>query len=125
MTPIPLDLPLRPNEAAELAGLIFEQAERKPLTDDVRSRIGARAMALKLESIRPWIGSLARDPVHPSAYYLAVDANAAPYLLYMALETAPTSSLFHRSLLIARTRRMNGPEMVINATPFAPADRAD
>jgi len=122
--PVPLDLPLRPSEAAELANLIFDHAERKPLTDDVRNRLAARAAALKLESIRPYFGSLGRDPVHPSAYYLAVDTAGGPaQLLYLALSTAPTSSIFHQPLLICRVRRADGPECVINATPFDAADR--
>ena len=123
MTPVPLDLPLRPSEAAELGNLIFEQAERKPLTDEVRNRIAARASVLRLETLHPYFGSLERDPVHPSAYYLAVDIeNGPPLLLHLTLATAPTSSVFYTPLLIGRMRRANGPEMVINAIPFGPAD---
>jgi len=124
VTPVPLELPLRPSEAAELANLIFDHAERKPLTDELRNRLAARATVLKLETITPWFGSLERDPVHPGAYYLAVDGiGGAPHLLYMAPATAPTSSIFHKPLLIGRMRRVNGPELVINATPFGPQDR--
>jgi hypothetical protein len=123
VTPVPLDLPLRPAEATELANLIFEHAERKPLTDELRSRLAARAAALKLETLTPHFGSLERDPVHPSAYYVAVDCPGSPQLLYLALATAPTSSIYHKPLLIGRMRRHNGPEMVINAVPFGPADR--
>jgi hypothetical protein len=109
-----------------VANLIFDQAERKPLTDEVRNRIAARGAVLKLESLTPYFGSLERDPVHPSAYYLAVDgAQGEPLLLYLALATAPTSSIFHKPLLIGRTRRVNGPEMVINAIPFAASDQAN
>jgi len=123
VTPVPLDLPLRPAEAAEIANLIFDHAEGKPLTDEVRNRITSRAAALKLESITPYFGSLERDPVHPAAYYLAVDGiEGSAQLLYMALSTAPTSSVFHKPLLIGRMRRGNGPEFVINASPFGPAD---
>jgi hypothetical protein len=123
VTPVPLELPLRPSEAAELANLIFDHAERKPLTDELRTRLAGRAAILKLETIRPYFGSLGRDPVHPSAYYLAVDGiSGSPQLLYMALSTAPTSSIFHQPLLIGRMRRTNGPEFVINASPFGPTD---
>ena len=123
MTPVPLELPLRPSEAAELANLIFDLAERKPLTDELRNRLAARAAALRLCSITPYLRSLVRDPVHPSAYYLAVDGDGGePLLLYMALANAPTSSIYYRPLLIGRMRRPNGPEFVINATPFGPGD---
>jgi hypothetical protein len=123
VTPVPLDLPLRPSEAAELGNLIFDQAERKPLTEEVRNRLAARSTALRLETVKPYFGSLERDPVHPSVYYLAVDGeNGAPLLLHLALATAPTSSIFYKPLLIGRMRRPNGPEMVINAVPFGSAD---
>jgi hypothetical protein len=123
VTPIPLDLPLRPSEAAELAILIFEQAERKPLNDEVRNRLAARAAVLRLETVAPYFGSLVRDPVHPSSYYLAVDAGRGePLLLHLAPATAPTSSIFYKPLLIGRMRRPNGPEIVVNALPFGPSD---
>lgn len=125
MTPVPLELPLRPPEAAEVANLIFHHAEGKPLSDDMRNRLAARAAAvLKLQSIAPFFGSLERDPVHHSVYYLAVDATE-PLLLHMALSTAPTSSIYYKPLLIGRMRRPNGSEMVINAIPFGPGDRAN
>ena len=123
MTPVPLHLPLRPSDATELANLIFDHAEGKPLTDELRQRLAARAGGLKLQTVTPWFGSLERDPVHPSAYYLAVDCQSSGQLLYMALSTAPTSSIYYKPLLIGRMRRHNGPEMVINAIPFGPTDR--
>ena len=90
VTPVPLELPLRPAEAAELAHLIFDQAERKSLTGEVRNRLAARARVLRLSTITPYFGSLGRDPVHPSAYYLAVDGeHGVPHLLYIALANAP------------------------------------
>jgi hypothetical protein len=102
-----------------LANLIFDQAECKPLTADVRNRIAARGSVLRLETIRPHFGSLERDPVHPSVYYLAVDGeNSEPLLLHLALASAPTSSIFYKPILIGRMRRHNGPEMVVNAIPF-------
>jgi hypothetical protein len=89
----------------------------------LRNRLAARVAVLRLESIVPYFGSLARDPVHPSSYYLAVDGFETPHLLHIALASAPTSGIFHRALLIGRTRRINGPEFIINAIPFGPTDR--
>ena len=126
MTPVPLELPVRPAEAAAVAGLIFEQAERRALTDELRARLAARASVLRLASLAPHFGSLERDPVHPSTYYLAVDGEGGqPLLLHMAAAHAPTSSLFRKPLLIGRMPRQNGPEMVINCLPFGPGDRED
>jgi hypothetical protein len=125
MTPIPLDLPLRPAEATEIASLVFDLAEHKPLTDDVRNRVAARAEALKLESLTPWFGSLVRDPVHHSSYYLAVDVQGPPQLLHIATAAAPTSSVFEKARLIGRVRSARGLEILINAVPFGPSDSAN
>jgi hypothetical protein len=118
VTPVPLDLPVRPPEAAELARLIFQQAEGKRLSDDVRGRIASRAAQLHLETIRPYFGSLAREPVHHGTYYLAVDGSGGvPLLLHMAPPSAPTSGIFQKPLLIGRLA-----DVVLNAIPFGPAD---
>ena len=124
MTPDPIDLPVRLSEASELANLIFEHAEGKPLSDEMRTRLAGRAALLRMATVRPYFGSLSRDPVHPSSYYLSVDGvSGQPLLLHIALSTAPTSSIFFKPTLIGRTRRPLGPEMVINAIPFRPEDR--
>ena len=75
---------------------------------------------LKFQTLTPFFGSLERDPVHHSVYYLAVDSETEPLLLHMALAAAPTSSIYYKPLLIGRMRRPNGPEIVINAIPFGP-----
>jgi len=107
-----------------VANLIFDQAERKPLSEELRSRLAGRAAVLRLAGLTPYFGSLERDPVHPSTYYLAVDgAEGQPLLLHMVLATAPTSSLFSKPWLVGRMPRHNGREMVINCLPFGPADR--
>jgi hypothetical protein len=122
VTPVPLELPLRPAEAVDLANLIFDHAEGKPLSSDVRNRLAARAALLKPQTFSPFLGSLERDPIHPSVYYLAVDGET-PLLLHIAPAAAPTSSIYYKPLLIGRMRRPNGPEIVINAIPFAATDR--
>src|ERR1017187_4218409 len=117
-----MELPLRPAEAAELANLIFDRAEGKTLSDDVRNRLAARAAVLKLQTISPFPGSLERDPAHRPGSHPAVagagDGARVPLLLHMALAAAPTSSIYYKPLLIGRMRRPNGSEMVINAIPF-------
>jgi hypothetical protein len=123
VTPVPLDLPVRPPDAAELANLVFSLAERKPLNDELRTRIAARLAPLRFESLRPHPGSLDRDPVHHSTYYMAVDGGEGqPLLLHMAPAAAPTSAIFPKPLLIGRMRSAKGSEMVLNAIPFGPRD---
>lgn len=127
MASIPLELPLKPSEAAALADLIFQQADGRPLTDDVRNRLAPRLAPLELQSMVPYIGSLQKDPVHSSAYFIAVDGLRAPerqpLLLHLALASAPASALFPQSMLIGRMRPGGGREVVVNAIPFGPTDR--
>lgn len=131
MTPVPLNLPLRTGEAAALAGLVFEHAEGKLLSDELRARLAGRAETLHLESVRPAFGSLERDPVHKSVYHLALDtfesgaAGGRPLLLHIASALSPSSGLFPNSLLIGRMRLDSGREVVVNASPFASTDQAN
>jgi hypothetical protein len=115
---------MRASEAAAIADLVIQTVENRPLTDDVRARLGARATTLGLQTIEPHMGSLVRDPVHNSAHYLMVDAiggdgRRSPFLLRLALASAPASSLFHDAVLIGRMRPGAGREVVVNAMPFA------
>src|SRR5262249_10914041 len=121
-TSVPLDLPLKASEAASLAELVFSHDEGKPLTDVQRNRLAGRATGLKLSTITPYFGSLAKDPVHPSSYYLAVDGrDGQPLLLHMAPASAPTSGVYPHALLIGRMRA-HGREIVVNSIPFSSRD---
>jgi len=116
-----MDLPVKANEAASLAEVIFAQAEGKPLNDELRNRLAGQCAPMQLATIKPYFGSLAADPVHPSTYYLAIDGrNAEPWLLHMALASAPSGS-FPCALLIGRMRAA-GREIVVNAVPFSSKD---
>src|SRR2546421_3670380 len=117
-----MDLPLKASEAAALAELIFQHADGKRLNDDLRNRLAGRAGQLQISTFKPYFGSLARDPVHPSTYYLAVDGrNSQPLLLHIAMASAPTSGIFPNALLIGRMRA-SGKEIVVNSIPFASKD---
>ncbi|MEK7752360.1 MAG: hypothetical protein AAB654_10625, partial [Acidobacteriota bacterium] len=126
---MPVELPVRPGEAVALADLVFEHLEGRPLTGDARARLAARLTGLKLESLRPYAGSLVRDNVHRSAYYLPVDGLSGPapvpLLLRVALASAPSSAVFPRALLVGRMRPASGREVVVNAVPFGPRDTAN
>ena len=125
MTPTLFDLPIRAPEAAQLGVLILEYAGDRPITQDVRNRIISRAVVLKLDGIRPYFGSLERDPIHPSAIYLAVDGiDAQPLLLRIAPNATPASGLFPKSILIGRVPGPRGLELVVNAVPFSHLDAA-
>ena len=123
MTPTLFDLPIRTPEAAQLAVLVLEQAGDKPITPEIRTRILARAVLLKLDTIRPYFASLERDPIHPSAIYLAVDGiEGQPLLLRLAPNATPSSGLFPKSILIGRVPGPGGLELVVNAVPFSHLD---
>ena len=127
MNSVPIELPLKPSEAAALADLIFQHAEGHPLNDDIRNRLNGRLGSLELTSMVPFLGSLQKDPVHSSAYYIAVDASSGPgadsLMLRMALASSPASAHFPDSILIGRMRPGGGREIVVNAIPFAVTDR--
>jgi hypothetical protein len=123
MSMIPLVLPLKANEAAALADLVYQQLEGNVLTADLRNRFAARLPQLALETFTPFPGSLARDPIHPSTYYLAIDTQSGPMLLRIALASSPASGLFPKAMLIGRMRPGGGREIVINAVPFNFTDR--
>ena len=125
MSMIPLVLPLRANEAAALADLVYSQLEGQPLTTDLRNRFAGRLPQLAIETFTPYPGSLARDPIHPSTYYIAIDTcvtESAPLLLRIALASSPASGLFPGAMLIGRMRPGGGREIVINAIPFNSSD---
>jgi len=124
---VPIELPLKPSEAAALADLIFQFTEGRPLNDETRNRLNGRLGALEQTSMIPFMGSLQKDPIHASAYYIAVDAMSEsgvnPLLLRMALASSPASALFPDPILIGRMRPGGGREIVVNAIPFAASDR--
>jgi len=126
VTATPLDLPLSAKEASVLGETIFEHAEGRELTDELRSRLAARLAPLRLGSLEVFPGSLARDPIHRSAYYIAVDGLAGgrpqPLLLRIAPGATPASGLFPQGRLIMRQRAASGVELVISAVSFASGD---
>lgn len=112
---------MRTGDAGKLATVLYEHGKR-PLTDDLRNRLGVRASALGLETIKPHFGSLEKDPIHPEVFYLCVDGiDDVPLLMRFAPSYSPSSGLFPKAILIGRLR-VGPQETVINALPFGPAD---
>lgn len=126
MSVAPLDLPLNAREASLVGEIIFELAEGRELNEELRLRLGARLAPLRLSSLEVFPGSLARDPIHRSAYYVAVDGLAGgrprPLLLRIASGSTPASGLFPQAQLIMRQRAASGVELVISAVSFSSAD---
>lgn len=121
-----MDSPVRASEAAALADLIFQHAENRPVTDDVRARLAARVPSLGLKAVLPFCGSLARDPANPAAWYIVVDTHEGgrtrSFLLFLSLASAPSNPTFANSILVGRMRPGGGREVVVNAIPFGSSD---
>lgn len=133
MTPSLFDLPLRLGDVVTVAGLLLDlPIHSRPVTDEQRSRLAARAKGLEFSALKPWWPTLERDPIHSAAYYLKVDGiDDQPLLLRVAPATTPSSGLFPKAILIGRTyvtpppgSRAQTTEMVINAIPYAEAEVA-
>jgi hypothetical protein len=124
----PIQVPVRASEASELADLIFEFAETRRLTEDLRSRMHGRISSLKLETIVAHTGSLCADPVHSSAFFIAIDGVrdgvSKPWLLRVADANTPASAHFPKAILIGRMRLKNRREIVASVVPFGPEDSA-
>jgi hypothetical protein len=92
----------------------------------MRSRIAGRLPSLALTGLVPYVGSLAQDPVHQGAYYVAADAidgeRSVPVLLRVAPASSPSSSIFPEAALVGRMRPGGGREIVVNAISFSPGD---
>ena len=128
MQTVPLQLPLKASDAAELAGLVLQQAHGRKLDNNLISRLGARIQALRLSSIAPLVGSLHRDPIHPDAYYVVADTRVGQpecWLVRLASASSPSSGLFPNAVLIGRMRTNLGHEAVVNAVPFGPREHVN
>src|SRR5262249_12038016 len=88
----------------------------------IRNRLAGRIQALELSTFVAHAASLEQDPIHPSTYYIAIDAGYQPLMLRMALASSPSSGLFPNAILIGRMRPGGGREIVVNAIPFASTD---
>ncbi len=123
MTPSLFDLPLRLGDCVSLASLVYEFAEGRTLNDEIRNRIAGRAALAGFQALSPLMGSLERDPIHPSAYYVCADGvDGQPMLIRIATAQTPGSGLFPKAILIGRTHLGNR-ELVISAVPFGPDNR--
>ena len=122
---VPLELPLRADLAGSLADVIFEQFEGRRLTNEARSRFAGRVSAASIKGLTIFPGSLQKDPIHPSTYYIVVAPNedsSRTLLLRVASASSPSSAIFPNAILIGRMRTNSGNEVVINAVPFGTDD---
>ena len=117
MTTIPPALPLKANEAAMLADLVYQQLEGKELTDELRESFRASLPPL---GFTPIASSLSRDPVHASTYYIAITTSEPRMLIQLriALASSPVDPEFAQAIPIGRMRPGGGREIVIEGLPL-------
>src|SRR5258708_9008105 len=111
MQRVPLELPVKVSEAVALADLILQQVDGRALTNTVRGRFAAQSKALPRSSFTVFPGSLQKDPILPSVYYIAVgkpSEASRTLLLRVALASSPSSGLFPNLLLIGLPRTISG-----------------
>jgi hypothetical protein len=112
-------------DVAAVADRIFQHAEGRALDDGLRSRISGDVSSLRLSALRPYVGSLERDPVHASNYYFAADGVAGdscvPLLVQLAPVSAPTSRLFTNPIHVGQIQAA-GKEILASLIPFASRD---
>ena len=116
--------PLKANEAAALADLVYHELEGVPLTQALRDRFAASVEQLGLQTFTAYPASLTRDPVRPSTYYMAIETPSQLMLLHIALASSPAVELFREAVPIGRMRPGGGREIVIEALPL-PASGLD
>ena len=123
------------NDVAAIAELIFQDGEDKAPDDESRLRLGEACGKLSLAGLRPYAGSLEKDPSQDSNYYLAVDdikgalkdGAATPLLLHFSLASGKAASLFSGPIFSEQLKlsTASGKEVIVNvnAYPFASTDR--
>jgi tagaturonate epimerase len=113
------------NEAAAvIAGIVHHTKDR---AIDARSReeLAKHVADLGLDTFRPYAGSLAKDPAHPSNFYLAADAvadgKATPLMLHVAVDSSSSEMLLAEPARIERVQ-VDGKEVLLSFIPFGSHD---
>jgi hypothetical protein len=123
VTPVPLELPLRPAEAADLANLIFDRAEGKPLFGDYHAALKiSRGFDLELDAKGPMTPEFLRTTLESMrerghSPQLVCPGPVAPEDLD---EMAATARLFQITLSF---RYRGEPEATVRAIAKATAGR--
>jgi hypothetical protein len=112
-------------DVAAVAAQIFPHAEGRVLDDGLRSRLREEVGSLRLSALRPYVGSLERDPVHASNYYFTADGvmgdSHTPLLVHLAPASGPASRLFPNPIHTGRIQA-GGKEVLVSLIPFASSD---
>ncbi|HZP00015.1 MAG TPA: tagaturonate epimerase family protein [Terriglobia bacterium] len=117
---------LDPTEVTALADLVLQRLQAGPLNAPLRAQLEREAEAAGFSSVRPHMGSLAKDPENPSIGYIAADipsdGKMQPVLLQISRATDQVPSLFAHAIVSERALAASGREISFRAFPFASCD---
>jgi len=113
------------NEAAAIATRIYQHAKEQPFTAENFKDFDKDLAGLGLTTLKPYAGSLAKDPTQDSSYYLAIDALTAqkttPLLMHAAAGTPGASKLIAEPIRRERLHA-DGKEVMVSFIPFSSKD---
>lgn len=112
------------NEAAALVTGIIHHTKDRTIDAGAREQLVKYFADLGLDTLKPYARSLAKDPAHPSNFYLAADAvadgKATPLLLHVAVDSS-SDELLAKPARIERVHA-DGKEVLLSFIPFGSHD---
>jgi len=113
------------SESAAVVAGILHHAKDRPIDAGTREQLAEHLADLGLDTLKPYARSLAKDPAHPSSFYLAADAvadgKATPLLLHVAVDSSPSEKLLAKPARIERLQ-VDGKEVLLSFIPFGSHD---
>jgi tagaturonate epimerase len=113
------------NEASAIAARIYQHTRDEAIDAEFREHLGENLASVGLTTLKPYAGSLSKDPAHASNYYLAVDAvageKATPLLMHVAREPSPAGELLSGPIRTEHVQ-VDGKEALLSFIPFASHD---
>ena len=113
------------NEASQITARIYQHTGDHEIDAKFRERLGKDLASLGLTTLKPYPGSLAKDPAQASNYYLAVDAVAGekttPLLMHLAMDSSPAGKPLAEPVRVERVQ-VDGKEVLLSFIPFASHD---
>ena len=109
------------SESAAVAAGILHHTKDRPIDAGTREQLAEHLADLGLDTLKPYARSLAKDPAHPSSFYLAADAvadgKATPLLLHVTFDSSPSEKLLAKPARIERVQA-DGKEVLLSFMPF-------
>jgi hypothetical protein len=114
------------HEVAVVAECLLRHVEGRPLTQELRARLAQELGALRLAALQTYIGSLERDPQHPSNTYLVFDGlergRTSSWLLQVAPASEPVAERFPNPVWAERISTAHDTQAELRVFPFASCD---